>query len=130
MGTNPLIFLLGGALLVFLGLRSLRDRQVYLGRLIRFIGPKFLLKGRISVLVYGILLGVSGVLAIIISVATLENPDSDLIDQIGPYVVFAMFAGFFGSLVIEYIYHSAGWPPYDEADQVVDDNDSFRDILR
>jgi len=130
MGTNPLILLIGGALMLILGLKSLRDRQVYLGRLIRFIGPKLYLRGRVSVLVYGILLSLGGVLAMFMSVVTLENPESDMIEKIGPYAVFALFAGFFGSMIVEYIYHSAGWPPYDEADEIVDEDDSFRDILR
>jgi len=130
MGTNPLIYLLGGALLLFMGLKGLRDRQVYLGRLIRLIGPKLIFRGRISVLVYGILISLAGVLAMFMSIVTLENPESDIIEQIGPYAVLALFAGLFGSMVVEFIYHSAGWPPYDEPDEEVDEEDSFRDILR
>lgn len=130
MGTNPLILLCIGALIVFVGLRALRIRQVYLGRLIRFIGPKLYLKAITSVWVYGGSLTVGGALTIVLSVVTLENAESDLIDQIGPYVVLLLLAGFFGSMVIEYIHYRAGWPPYDDADGAVDDNDSFRNIYR
>lgn len=130
MDANPLTYLLGGALLLYMGLKGLRDRQVTLRRLIRFIGPKLILKGKLTVLVYGVLLSISGSLAIIMSVVTLENPESNLIEVLGPYVVLTLFAGLFGSLVIEYIYYSAGWPPYEKADEVVDDSDSFRDIFR
>lgn len=130
MGTNPLILLCGGALLILLGLRALRNKQVYLGRLIRFIGPKLFLKGKVSVWVYGALLSVSGALTMVMSVVTLENPESDLIEQVGPYVVVLLFAGFFGSMVVEFIYYKAGWPPYDDTDEVIDDRDSFREIYR
>jgi len=130
MGTNPLILLCFGALIVLVGLRALRIKQVYLGRLIRFIGPKLYLKATISVWVYGGLLTVGGALTILMSVVTLENAESDLIDQIGPFVVLLLLAGFFGSMVVEFIHYKAGWPPYDDPDLAVDDNDSFRNIYR
>ena len=130
MGTNPLILLCGGALLVLVGLRALRKKQVYLGRLIRFVGPKLFLRAKISVWVYGVVLTAGGALTILMSVVTLENPESDLIEQIGPFVVFMLLAGFFGSMVVEFIHYKAGWPPYDYAAEVVDDNDSFRNIFR
>lgn len=54
MNDSPLIFIIGGAIFLFIGIRGLRDGEVYRGRLIRFIRPKLVLRSRIAVLVFGV----------------------------------------------------------------------------
>ncbi|MCY4060911.1 MAG: hypothetical protein OXG53_00940 [Chloroflexi bacterium] len=116
MSNSPLIFLIGGAVLLFLGLRGLHEKQVYLGRLIRFIGPKLVLRARLSVLLYGVLLSAGGVLCLIMGIAKLTDPESTLVDQIGPFAVYAFLGGFFGSMVVELIYYSSNMGPYGDID--------------
>lgn len=129
MSDSPLIFFIGAAVFLFMGLMGLRDKQVYLGRLIRFIGPKLVLRARISVLVYGVLLSASGVLALIMGLAKVADAESALVDQIGPYAVFAFLGGFFGSMVIELIYYSSNMGPYADVDPE-DYADQYRDTYR
>ncbi len=116
MSNSPLIFLIGGVILLFLGIRGLYEKQVYLGRLIRFVGPKLVLKARISVLVYGVLLSVGGVLCLIMGIARITDPQSALVDQIGPFAVYAFLGGFFGSMVVELIYYASNMGPYGDVD--------------
>jgi len=129
MSNSPLIFLIGGAIFLFLGLRGLHEKQVYLGRLIRFIGPKLVLKARISVLLYGLLLSAGGVLCLIMGVAKLTDPESALINQIGPFAVYALLGGFFGSMVVEMIYYSSNMGPYGDVDPE-DYADNYRNTYR
>ena len=129
MNDNPLIFLIGGAIFLFIGLNGLRNREVYLGRLIRFIGPKLVLKGRLSVLMYGVLISAAGVLAILSGIGILISPESDLVDQIMPLAVYAFLGGFFGSMVVEFIYFSANLPPYNDTDPE-EVSDRYRNTYR
>lgn len=114
---------------MFLGLRGLYEKQVYLGRLIRFIGPKLVLKARLSVLLYGILLSAGGVLVLIMGIARVADSESALVDQIGPFAVYALLGGFFGSMVVEMIYYSSNMGPYDDVDPE-DYADNYRNTYR
>ena len=40
-------------------------------------------------------------------IAKLTDPESALINQIGPFSVYALLGGFFGSMVVEMIYYSS-----------------------
>lgn len=129
MSNSPLIFFIGGAIFLFLGLRGLYEKQVYLGRLIRFIGPKLVLKARISVLLYGVLLSAGGVLCLIMGIARITDPQSPLVDQVGPYAVYALLGGFFGSMAVELIYYSSSMGPYGDVDPE-EYADNYRDTYR
>ena len=131
MNDNPLIFLLGGALILFLGVNGLRKRQVYLGRLFRFAGPKMVMKGRIPVLIYGIGLSVGGALAILSGITDLGSFDFAASDQIKLITVILLLASFLVSVVWEFYYYVNNEGPYAYSDvETQEDNGSYRSLYR
>ena len=131
MNEEALLFLVAGAFFLFMGVMGLIRKQVYLGRLIRFIGPKLVMKGKVSVLIYGILVSAAGVLVIAMGIAELTSgPDAALVGQIGPFAAYALLGGFIGSIVVEMIYFSSGWPPYDQEATYTHHEESYRDLTR
>ena len=95
---------------------GLRDKQVYLGRLIRFIGPKLVLRARISVLIYGVLISAAGVMALIVAIAKVFDPATALVDQIMPPAFLVFGVGFFGSMAVELFYYASNLGPYADVD--------------
>ncbi len=116
MNDNPIIFIIGGALFLFLGVSALRDGEVYLGRLIRFIGPKLVLRSRIAVLIFGVSFSIAGVAALVSALGIIFSPGSDLVNQVMPIALYTLIGGFVGSCVVELIFYSANLPPYDDVD--------------
>ncbi|MYD09820.1 MAG: hypothetical protein F4X02_07220 [Chloroflexi bacterium] len=116
MNDNPLIFIVGGALFLFLGLNGLRKGEIYLGRLVRFIGPRMVLKSRIAVLIFGVGFSIGGVVSLLSGLGVLLSPQSDIVDQIMPIAFVALGVGFIGSIAVELFLYASSMPPYDDVD--------------
>ena len=129
MSDSPLIFFIGAAVFLFMGLTGLRDKQVYLGRLIRFVGPKLVLRARISVLIYSVLISAAGVMALIVAIAKLFDPATALVDQIMPPAFLVFGLGFFGSMAVELFYYASNMGPYDDIDPS-EYADKYKDTYR
>ena len=131
MNSNPLIFLVGGAIILVMGLIGLRNKQVYLGRLFRFVGPKMVMRGRIPVLIYGIGLSVGGALVILTGIAELESVDFAALETIKPVSVVLPLASFLVSVVWEFYYYVNDEGPYAVSeDETQEDNGSYRSLYR
>lgn len=129
MNDNPLIFIIGGAVFLFLGVSALRDGEVYLGRLIRFIGPKLVLRTRIAVLIWGLGFSIAGVASLVSALGILFSPESDLVNQIMPIALYTCIGGFAGACVVELIFYASNLPPYDDVDPQ-DVADRYSDTYR
>ncbi len=116
MNDNPLIFIIGGALFLFLGVSALRDGEVYLGRLIRFIGPKLVLRTRLAVLIWGVGFSIAGVASLVSALGIIFSPDSNLVDQIMPIALYGLIGGFAAAVVVELVFYASNLGPYADVD--------------
>lgn len=116
MNDSPLVFFLIAGLFLLIGLSGLRSEEIYLGRLIRFVGPKLVLRARLSVLIHGVLISLAGVMAVVVAIAKIFDPETALVNQVMPLSLIVFGAGFFGSMVVELIYYSTNTGPYADVD--------------
>lgn len=116
MNDNPLIFIIGGALFLFLGVSALRDGEVYLGRLIRFIGPKLVLRSRPAVLIWGVGFSIAGAASLVSALGIILSPQSGLVDQIMPIALYGLIGGFAVSVVVELVFYASNLGPYADVD--------------
>lgn len=113
MSDSPLVFFLFAGVCLLLGVSALRSKEVYLGRLIRFVGPKLVLRTRIAVLIHGALITAAGVMALVVAIAKVFDSETALVDQIMPPAFLVFGVGFFGSMIVELFFYASGMGPYD-----------------
>lgn len=80
-------------------------------------------------LIYGVLISAAAVMALIVAVAKVFDPETALVDQVMPAAFLVFGVGFFGSRVVDMFYYASNFGPYDDIDPE-DYADKYRDSYR
>ena len=114
MDNDVLIFIIAGVVFLIFGYIAHRNGEFYLGRVIRFIGPKMYIRRPIPLLTFKLAMGIGGVLAIVTALTELVSADfANLKDMKLASVVIA-FGGFLVSVIMEFVLWSGNTPSGDD----------------
>ena len=114
MDNDVLIFIIAGVVFLIFGYIAHRNGEFYLGRVIRFIGPKMYIRRPIPLLTFKLAMGIGGVLAIVTALTELVSADFAKLKDMKLASVVIACGGFLVSVIMEFVLWSGDTPSGDD----------------